>query len=105
MDKLELNEFRGGREIPIGREEGICFPRRAIKTLHEGPADRLTGRRNPLEQIRRCHDVGDINGILFINQVKHFFCQEKFCFINPYSPNNGKDNNWHWLSLNEGKIS
>jgi len=25
--------------------------------------------------------------------------------INPYPSKNGKDNNWHWLSLNEGKIS
>jgi len=31
MDKLEWSEFGEGREIAQGREEGICFPRRAIR--------------------------------------------------------------------------
>ena len=100
-----FNTFLGeGREIPKGRGEGICFPCRAIRTLHEGQADRLTGRRNPLEQIRRCRDVEDIKDILYINQVKHYFSPEKNCFINPYPSKSGQDNNWHWLSLNAGMI-
>ena len=104
LDNPGWNEFGGGREIAKGREERICFPRRAIKTLHKGPADRLTGQRNPLHQIRRCHGVGDIEDILYINQVKHFFYPEKVCFINPYPSKNRMDNNWYWLSLNAGKI-
>ena len=75
LEKQGGNEFGGGREIANGREGRVGISRRAITTLHEGQATRLTGRRNLLEEIRRCRGPGYIKIIPYmdIKKSKHFF--------------------------------